>query len=269
MVFNYSSVLSVLLLFLVACSSDTPDMETNSEIPKIDFQLEDLNTTYAVDQPLFYRITSSSGFKNICFAPEDPELFYSCLSHGSSVFSADLNFSLDTPGLHDVTFYTDDPNVENEEKKVQLTISTENAIQLKSITLIDFPNKDGAWDPEFSDTSEERLADLVFGLLKTKSAIEFSDEVDYDQYLWHRSDILINQGSLTWLLTDKDLFLNQNTRLEIDFGDDDGNGIGEPIVDFPYSFTIDFKEYSTEKPSSIIFEDTDKGLKFMIDVEWF
>lgn len=123
----------------------------------------------------------------------------------------------------------------------------------------------GTWDPEYSSTDINRLADVYFGLSKPRSSNSYGDT--YPNNLWYRSLVKENQGDLIWDLTSANLYLNPSKVLLFGLTDKDGD-LGQDLLMLPPDYkSISFSSYVASKPNTITYSFPEINLEFIVKVE--
>ncbi len=87
---------------------------------------------------------------------------------------------------------------------------------IKAIVVDSFKNINGSWDPEYTNDNINRLADLKFLLRKKFISTSFYGKLESSTQNWYFSELLENQGNLTWDLNDKSLYIDPNSRFSFD-----------------------------------------------------
>ena len=130
----------------------------------------------------------------------------------------------------------------------------------------DFYDKGTTWDPEFSNTDPNRLADVSFSLSKPHIDL-FSGQ--RFKALWYKSTVKENQGDLNWNLSQENLYVNPNALIHFGLADDDGGGVGQDLLlGPPFEKDINLSQYSNTQPSNITLEDSSINLEVSFGLEW-
>ncbi|MDP3944814.1 MAG: hypothetical protein Q8Q51_02865 [Lutibacter sp.] len=185
----------------------------------------------------------------------------------STNFSNSTTVYLNTSTLGNKQVSIKIKDAENNVASKTITINVEkgNTVQLKSLLVNSFYNINQSWDPEFSASDPNRLADVGFVLLKPQIGV-FSGQKS--QQIWFKSPIKQNQGDLNWNLVNENLYVNPNTVLKFSLADDDGAFSQDLMLGPPFERDIDLNYFGASKPDPINFKDSAINLDVDLRVVW-
>lgn len=256
----------LLPLLLFSC---VPTEENKTIIPAstTTISLSTVSNTVVVDDIATVTVNSNEALTQVAVSDDN------FVNPGGFVFlnnvtSLSLFFSFDSLGSH--TKYLKFKNTKNEtiEKTLTFTVVRNNTLRIKGLQIISFNNINQTWDPEFTSTDPERLADLFFAF--TKNRFAGFNQMAYTDLLWHKSTVIQNQGTMTWDFTTANLYMNPNKILKFSLADYDGPNLWETLIGFPGASTkdMDFTPYMVSKPTAITFNYPDMNLQFIVTVDW-
>lgn len=166
------------------------------------------------------------------------------------------------------TINTKITNYDNQvdESTFQIEIIKGTSVKINRINIISFSNINGSWDPELS--GNDTLADLGFGLTKNSIVTSF-DSMEYSVKTWFISEVLMNQGDLTWDLSNEELYIDPNLIFAFGLGDDDGGGIGQDLLwGPPFEIPYNLQDFINEEPSSVTLIKEEIDLEVEFELEW-
>lgn len=229
------NIVLIFLIFIVSCSSDesSGDMDNNGNPQDtFDFQVDVTADAFEVDKPIKITIESVEVFQDVCISFTN---WNSSMCRQNSFpeglgTSIDIYTSIDKIGIQDVSVRViKEVPGSYVQKDFQIEITRGNAVKITETKVISFFNIDQTWDDEFPDTDINRLADVNFAFEKQYIKTSF-DEIEYASKVWYISDVIMNQGNLTWDLTNEELYIDPNLDFYFSLGDDDGGGIGQDLM---------------------------------------
>lgn len=243
-------------------SSDSNDdsVESNFEIEL--FYAE----TVSIDELVEVTIVGNEGFREVKASLDDS--FDN--SSGTLFFEPETThvryFTFDKLGIN--TLYIKAYNEVGiaSVKELNVNVVRGNAVKINAVEIVSFSGIDDTWDEEFAETDINRLADVVF--LIQKSQAFFSDgEYNFNRD-WFRSEVLENQGNLTWDLSEEELYAGYGFPLNFLAADMDEEGqVGDLMLGSYYNY-IGFSEIEGAQPETFTFSFPDIDLEFIITVEW-
>lgn len=248
-----------------SCSSDSNNSneeDITENLLEIDIEIS--GNQFEVDKPISFNIISNQNINEVCVSFDNWDNF-SCLAaldDSGLGFSKTIYTSFDQLGLKTINTRITNLDNEIEEETFQIEIIKGSSVKINRINLISFSNINGTWDPEFS--GNDALADLKFALVKTYITTSF-DTMEFDSKTWYISDVLMNQGNLTWDLSQEELYIDPNLNFGFGLGDNDGGGIGQDLLlGPPFEITYSLQDFINEQPNSatLIKEDIDLEVEF-------
>lgn len=274
---------ALVCLNIIACSSDSEnsdsiDYENNDSNLELSINID--SKTFGVDEILSFSIESNENLKTICMSVDDWSSSQCTSSLDNTGLGESLVAKLSFSNLGTKTINIKIENYAGEERETKLDVNIEkkNTVTIKQIHFNSFNNIGESWDAEFLDSDENRLADLTLILQKRKYNNSFvgyeSNSVNHIN--WLTSDILENQGDLTWELNENNLLISPENKFSIYLYDFDGpdpnipgqNLYQEILLGWPYEKEFSFEEYMGNKPNEIIFVNEDIDLEVVFEVEW-
>lgn len=260
---KFKNTLFLLPLFLWMCSSEKEDNSTSS----FDFMLNSTVNSVVIDQQFKITVVATEPIKDIEMSTDNFATFSSTGTNGDNDLSKDLYFNFDTLGSKTISIRVRSNNDTIITKSISITIVRGQAIKIIGLQLISFHNINQTWDPEFNSIDSNRLADLQFVLSKVKLNNFYTESYGYD--LWHRSSQILNQGNMTWNLTDVNLYLNPLYTLKFGLADVDNGGLVQDLMQGPpYDKSLSFTDYLVSKPSILTYFFPEINLEFKLFVEW-
>lgn len=266
-------ILPIFLPFLlISCSSDSSEDVTVPETPENSFELSlDLErSVFGIDERIVINASSDETLGAGCiesnfFRPDGSvsrKCIYDNLGKGFQV-----NFSFQTVGTKTfvIEAQTPDGKVSKEERQIEVDSIT-NTVRISRVTLNSYPNKGMAFDPGFSDTDPERLADLYFQINKRYVGISVSNDVpSYMNIDLPISEIHENESSFEWNFEGNELLFSVDNILHFKLFDLDENpSTSEHFTDW---FLI-FEDYTSEKPSQITVDNYGGSVEVTFDLVW-
>ncbi|WP_044402678.1 hypothetical protein [Lacinutrix sp. Hel_I_90] len=260
-------VLLFLILSLACCSSDDSDTN-NSEVSTLQVSVTQDATTVGIDEIVTLTATANEIINEISFSKDGGLTFPS--SYGSDFgTTANLYLDFESVGTKTVVFRVKNAVGDTVDTIVTIDVERGNAVQVQSLQLNSFFNMGGTWDDEFGSTNPQRLADVVFALLKRRLNV-YTGERSNIYSVWYRSEIRANETNLTWDMQNENLLINLNQLMPfIGFGDDDGNNIGQDLMlGPPFERVVPILDYINTQPNSILVNEADIDLEYELLVNW-
>ncbi|WP_299118274.1 hypothetical protein [uncultured Tenacibaculum sp.] len=250
-----------LLMLFLSCSKEEQIEE------ELSMEVEFLTQKFEVDQAITLNIKSNQDIFRFGISKDHEGFYYLSLeNYGKSV---DITFSLDKIGRNTIEIFIESKQKEVLKKSIDLDVKKGNSVKIKSLRMVSFPKMNEVWDAEYSNTDINRLADLQFRLKKNHIATSFNKEILFGLKKWHVSDILFNQGNLTWELSNKNINIDPNLKTKFRFGDVDEDGSIIILYKcFPDCIEFSLKEYIKDKPKKIILKRDDIDLEIELELEW-
>jgi len=265
------SLLFLLLILFEACDvSDDNEINIQPDNPVLVVQIKTNTATPFIDYVLEAEVTTSNPIKEIEVTDDNNTSYFSRSSGEPNGLgtTVKLYFSYTTLGPRKLDFLVTDIYDQVVPFSETITVTRGNAVRVLSAEVISFYKKDETWDPEFSETDVNRLADVGIALQKSKLNDRFGG-TDYTNYRWYTSESRLNQSNLFFDLKSEELYIDLNKEIRVGLGDDDGGNIGEPLFpDFPDYRILDLKDYNLTRPTEIILKDDTVNLEVKFIVEW-
>lgn len=251
-----------LLITIFSCSKNNENEIQEELSMEIGFSTK----KFEVDQPIYFNLKSNQNIVRYGISTDNVTFTDSNLkNYGKTV---DINLSIDKVGKNLIYVFIQNEQNEILKKNFEIEIVKGSTVKIKNLKIISFKNINGIWDSEYSNSDINRLADLQFSLRKTYIKTSFNNKISFSQKVWYLSDILINQGNLTWDLNNRDLNIDPNLKIAFALGDVDGEGYGNVIVDYPDYFEFNFKDYVKDKPNRVRLKRNDIKLEIELELEW-
>lgn len=252
------------LLPLLLCMCGSPDNNQGS-VSTFSMAITPSATTVAIDEPFTITVTSNETMRWMAVTKDgsDPVNFSGSDFSTSKVFY----FTFDTLGSKTINIKVKNEKNEAVLKTVTITVTRGNAIKITGLQVKSFYNINNTWDPEYATTDINRLADVLFVLVKQQQSNPFYSEY-YNNGSWCRSTIEENQGDLTWDLSSANLYINPNSSLQFGLSDMDGQLGQDLLMGPPDTKTIRFSSFIATKPSTITYSFPEVNLEFTVTVEW-
>ncbi|WP_291135325.1 hypothetical protein [Flavobacterium sp. UBA7663] len=249
----------LLIVSLVSCS--TEDNNTAS----FSINLVSSETTVSIDQAFTITVDANEEIKELWASTDNFATGgYAIRQFGTSHV---LNFNFDTLGQKRISVRAKNQDNVVSENQVIVTVSRGNALKINGVQIISFYGINTTYDPEFPTTSPNHLADLRFGLSKNKLGNPL-DNI-YSPVFWYLSNIIENQGNMTWDCSNAELFINQNASLKFGLADIDNGIAGADLLNGPPDYReISFSNYIETKPTTITYTFPEINLEFKLFVEW-
>lgn len=260
---KYNKGIQYILLttLLIACGGESND---DSPILKDELTLNlTAKVTVEVDEVVPITITANKAIAGVSYSLDNFVTDVSQFTSFGNSTTVYLNTS--TLGNKQVSIKITDEENNSVSETITIKVEKGNALQLKGLLVNSFHNMNQTWDPEFSESDVNRLADVFFVFLKPQIGV-FSGEKS--QQLWFKSSIKQNQGDLNWDLLGEDLYVNPSTVLKFSLADEDGTFAQDLMLGPPYEKDINLSSYASEKPSIINLKDAAIDLNVDFEVGW-
>ncbi len=258
-------------LFLASCdpSSSSDDIQEESD-PVLSVQITSNTSTPFIDYVMDVEITASNPIKEIEVTDTNNQTYQSKSSSEPEGIGkkVQLYYSYPSLGPRKLEFTVTDIYDQVVYFTENITVTRGNAVRILSAEVISFYNQGKTWDPEYAETDPNRLADVNLGLLKPILNDRFGG-TDYNWLRWYVSESRTNESNLFFDLSDEELYIDLSKEMRVGLGDDDGGNIGQSLItDAPDYRVIDFKNYSSTRPTEIILKDEAINLEIKFKVEW-
>lgn len=255
----------------LSCSSDDSGSSTptdNNPTPEsYERTATPSDTTVAVDETFTVDVSSDDALKFVLYSYDNFATEGSNYFGDTPVNNVQLKFSYAELGTK--TLYIKAINMDNEVstiKTVPITIVRGNALKITGIEVVSFYQMGTSWDPEYSSTDPNRLADVFMGFGKKEISNPFTGTLS--NTAWFQTDVRTNEVNLTWDLSNLNHYVQPDKTVITEVADyDDGSNV-ELLMPFPVGYTIDFSPYIATKPTTMTFSYPSYELEFILTVEW-
>lgn len=262
-------LLLVLLLINISCSTDSNNNDDDDIIiDTLETEIVISGYQFEVDKPISFDVVSNQNLNEVSISFNNWESSFGQLGLEETGLglSKTIITSFDTLGVKTIYVRTRNLDDEVDETEFQIEIIRGLSVKIKRVNIISFSNIDGSWDPELSGNDE--LADLKFAFTKNRISSSF-DSMEYSVKTWYISEVLMNQGDLTWDLSNAELFIDPNLIFAFGLGDDDGGGIGQDLLwGPPFEIPFYLQEFINDEPSSVTLVKENIDLEVEFELEW-
>lgn len=259
----------VLLLINISCSTDSNNNEEEDIIvDTLETEIVISGNQFEIDKPISFDVVSNQNLNEVSISFNNWESSFGLLGLEETGLglSKTIFTSFDTLGFKTVFVRTRNLDNEVDESTFQIEIVRGSSVKIKRVNIISFSNINGNWDPDLS--GDDVLADLKFAFTKNRISNSF-DSMEYSVKTWFISEVLINQGDLTWDLSNEELYIDPNLIFAFGLGDDDGGGIGQDLLfGPPFEITYNLQEFISLEPSSVTLVKEDIDLEVEFELEW-
>lgn len=257
-----STILLLALSFLlVNCSSE----DSNTPQSTFAIQLEASSSNIAVDEPFTVNLSANEEISEAWISTNN----FATGSYVDFNFGMNYNyyFNFDDIGTHTISVRAKNKDNVTIEKSINVNVVRGNAIKINGIQVVTFNGINTVFDPEYPASNPESLADLVFGFSKPLIGLPFENIYTFKP--WYRSEVLQNQGNLTWNCSSANLYLKPELSLYFGLADADGPNVGQDLTYSAGDYVeIGFLNYLATKPTTITYTFPAENLEFKVFVEW-
>ena len=261
-----NKIFSLLTLYvlLVNCSSNNSDNSSTFSI-----NLVPSATNAVVDQEFSLTINANETITGLWASTNNFATGgYAYETFGSTYV---LRYNFDTLGQKIISIRCQNQNNDVSEKKITINVTRGYAIKILGVQIVSFSGINTVFDPEYPATNPESLADLRFGFSKILigSPYQVSNGSQYNWRNWYQSQIIPNQGNMSWDCSTANLYIDPSRNLRFGLSDID-NGIGgADLLNGPPDYReISFSNYLITKPTTITYSFPEINLEFKVLVEW-
>lgn len=246
---------------MLSCSKDD-EGDTNTETI---INLTTPTNTVVVDDLVTVQLTSSEPIKIIEVSSDN--INFSGFNV-NDITSTTLYFTFDIVGTQTKYIrFTNTKDYKSVTKTITFNVIRNNTIRIKGVKVNSFYNINQTWDPEFSATDPNRLADIYVAFGKDQLINFKTNTFSYQK--WYYSAVKENQGDLTWDFTNESLYFRQNSIIQFSLADYDTPVAINFLVPNSDRFVyLDFTPYIATKPTTITFDFPLDQLQFVLTVDW-
>ena len=259
---SHFSLFLAAVCLLVSCGPDSGSDPLPKEAPKVNLEFE--SAQVSVDQVVTLKVSTDRPLQEISRITGNAVISWLAFDGESLPRSFEVHFRFPNPGTQtlDLEFrFTDQTKLP---KQLQFEVTRGNSVQLTGVEVNSFRNIHESWDPEFGDTDPQRLADVEFVLEKLH--LTQWREKTLTPRRWYKSAIKENQGDLSWDLSEENLFLDPNGPFFFAMGDNDGNNLGQDLMEALKEVRL--RDYMDSRPESISVVDEASNLDVTFHLDW-
>ena len=254
---------ALLIISITSCSSE-PNSPTEEKPTKFEVALSPSSLNLQVDESAVVGINSQSPLNEIKWVWDGGNKSHSAYYGESLAEDIELYFGFPFPGNYPVALEFTGVDGQVVKKQLNFKVVPGNTVQITAIEVKSFYKMGEAWDPEAPEA--ERLADLIFALEKPQQT-GFTEE-RYSKKTWFISDIHQNESSLSWNLSEKQLFLNPMMGFHFGMGDIDEGNMHENLLLNQLSYFIELKNEISNRPETIELIDEEVDLHVTFHLTW-
>lgn len=254
----------VLLTFLLASCSPEPNSPTEETSVNFEVDLIPSSLSLDVDETAVVSFKTDTPLSEIKWVRENSSRAYSAFDGKSLEQGIQLYFQFPFPGTYPVILEFKDLNGKVLKKELSFEVAPGNTVKIMSIEIINFYDQGNTWDPEA--TGEDRLADLIFGLEKLHQAGFVKNELR--TATWFISEVHENESSLSWDLTEEDLYVNPVFGFHFSLADVDGGGMSQNLLLDRLSYKIELRDKIEARPETVELVDETVDLHVVFHLDW-
>ena len=261
-----------ILLWVLAisfgCSTDSPEEELPAPVQSFDISLTPSVSEVFVDIPFTVKVQANEGLYEISRIFENRVESITSLNPGTALQAESLNLNLGFGFLGTETVVLEFTSITGKKltKTLNFDVKRGNAVKIVGFKINAFHNMNGSWDQEYEDTDPNRLADIVFGFRKMRQG-HISNEYPA-MSPWFLSPVFPNMQLLEFELAHKELYISENSRLELGLIDADEDGTGKDLTMGYRDLGIKFMDHKAAKPSEINLANEEYGFDVTFLLEW-
>lgn len=258
------------MIYSCSSSDDTENLSDDSgggNNPEFTLVLTNKQTA-VIDETIMVELSGNEVIKTLEVSLDDFQstIFNRTIDPHGFGRETELYFSFDEVGSKTISIKATNVNGNETKSTATVSISRGSAIKIAKIEVVSFSNIGNTWDPEFTNTDINRLADVVFLLRKAKADIT-ENSLNFQD--WFRSEIKENQGNLTWDLSTESLYADPMLSLRYSMADDDEGGVGQDLMlGPPFEREINLASYIATRPNAITLNVPEIDLEVIFSVEW-
>lgn len=261
-------LLLCVLAISVACGADSPDEELPAAVQNFDVSLTPSVNEVLLDVPFTIKAGTNEGIQEISRVFENRVESIISLNPGAALEEESLNLHLGFGFLGRENVLLEFTSISGKKltKTLNFDVKRGNAVKIIGFKINSFQNMNGTWDEEFSETDQNRLADILFGFRKLRQG-HISNP---NQLLgsWFLSPVYPNMQQLEYDLSQEGLYISEYSRLELGISDAEEDGTGQDLSMGYSELWINFMDYRETKPSEINLTNKEYGFDVTFYVEW-
>jgi hypothetical protein len=250
-----------MISILFSCSTDTN--ENNSNV--FETQLAPSSSNVTIDEAFTLNVSAVENISQMWVSLDN----FATGGYSIRYFGTSYNLYFNFDEIGQKIIYVRSKNSKNQvsEKQVIINVTRGNALKIKGMQVVSFYNINQTWDPEYSTTDINRLADVFFGFNKSKLGSFLDNE--YFSSIWYTSSVKQNQGDLTWNLSNANLYISPNRGLRFGLVDSDSPPLGEDLLNGPPDYRdLSFSSFIATKPTVLSYTFPEINLEIKLNVEW-
>lgn len=259
---NVIAAVLVIALF-TACSAEV-NSPTEERPGVFEIFLNPSSLNLAVDETAIVDVDSEAPLREVKWKWEGGERAHQAMSGSSLDKNLKLYFQFPFPGNHPVLLEFTDLDGKLSSKQLNFNVSRGNTVQITKIEVQSFYDMGNVWDPEAGE--QNALADLIFILLKQQHTGFVSNT--YSSGSWYVSEVHENESSLSWDLTEKQLFLDPHAGFSFGLEDRDESNMGQNLLLNHHSYSINLTDKIEARPETVTLIDEEVDLHVTFHLDW-
>lgn len=258
----------VVLALSFACSTDSPNVEPPAPPQSFEVILTPSVNEVFVDVPFTIKVQANEGLFEISRKLENGVESITSLNPGTGIHadSHTLHLQFGYLGQEKVVLEFTSITGKKFSKTINFDVKRGNAVKITGFKINSFHNMNGSWDQEYADTDPNRLADIIFAFRKLRQGHMANEYLAMAP--WFISPVYPNMQQLEFDLSQKGLYISENSRLELGIADSDEDGTGKDLTMGYRNLGIKFMDYKATKPSEINLANEEYGFDVTFYVEW-
>jgi hypothetical protein len=257
----------ILLLFIIIFSACT---NSDEKLNGYNVDVVFVNNVFQIDQEFIVSIISNEPIKEIWSSFDN--FATGGYTNYFSINNNTLRYSFDTLGEKNIALRIKNQKGEIAEKHISVNVVRGNSIKITGLQVLSFYGINTSFDPEYTNSNPESLADLKFGFSKYMIGFPFQipNVNQYSWKNWYSSSVILNQGNMTWDLHNSNLYINPNSTVRFGLVDIDENNIaGADLLNGPPDYReLSFQDYISSKPSTITYNFPEINLSLVVSINW-
>ncbi|WP_324721015.1 membrane lipoprotein lipid attachment site-containing protein [Salinimicrobium sp. HB62] len=257
----FSAILLTILLASCSSESNSPNKETPV---KFEVDLTPSSLSPDVDETAVVSFATDTPLSEIKWVRENSSRAYSAFDGRTLEQDIQLYFQFPFPGTQPVILEFKDLNGKVLKKELTFEVIPGNTVQITRIELIKFYDRGNAWDSEA--TGKDQLADLIFALEKVHQTGFVKNELR--TAIWFISETHENESSLSWDLTQEDLYINPVYGFDFSLGDVDDDGMSQNLLLDRLSYKVELRDRIEARPETVELIDEAVDLHVVFHLNW-